>query len=79
MAMRPPISQPLEAALWRQWNISMVVTKASGKAGGEDIKRLVAEELGISLIIIDRPRRIYPQMTSNIEDVLKFCHQHLSV
>ena len=73
------MSQALEAALWQQWNISLVVIKASGKAGGEDIKRLVAKELGISLIIIDRPRRIYPQMTNNIENVLKFCHQHLSV
>ena len=79
MAMRPPVSQSLETALWRQWNISMVVTKASGKAGGENIKRLVAQALGVTLIIIDRPRRIYPQMTSNIEDVLKFCHQHLSI
>ena len=39
IAIRPPINKELEQALWQQWQISLVVTKASAKAGGEDIKK----------------------------------------
>lgn len=73
VAIRPPLSIAIETALWRQWNISLVVTKASGTAGGEDIKRQVAANLGISLIIVARPKIAYPQQTSILPEVLTFC------
>ncbi|NJK54832.1 MAG: cobalt-precorrin-6A reductase [Pleurocapsa sp. SU_5_0] len=73
IAIRPPISLATETALWQQWNISLVVTKASGKAGGEETKRKVAASLGIPLIVISRPQIIYPQQTSVIAEVLAFC------
>ena len=73
IALRPPVSAALETALWQQWQISLVVTKASGQAGGEDVKRRVAAELGIPLIVIARPRVIYPQQTSDLGEVLAFC------
>ena len=73
IAIRPPISIEMEMALWQQWQISLVVTKASGKAGGEDVKRQVAASLGISLIAIARPQIVYPQQTSDITTVLNFC------
>jgi len=78
IALRPPISAQLECALWQQWNISVVVTKASGKAGGEDVKRQVAAELGVKLVIIDRPPIQYPEQTSEISTAIAFCQQHLS-
>ena len=78
IALRPPISTQLEKALWHQWQISLVVTKASGQAGGEDVKRSVAAELGIPLIVIARPRIAYPQQTSDLSEVLAFCRRHLS-
>jgi precorrin-6A/cobalt-precorrin-6A reductase len=77
VALRPPISVDLEKALWRQWNISMVVTKASGKPGGEDVKRKVADELGVKLIVIDRPFVDYPQQTGDLSTAIAFCQQHL--
>ena len=73
IAIRPPCDLALEKALWQQWEISLVVTKASGKAGGEDRKRQVATELNIPLIIITRPKIVYPQKTSTLPEVLKFC------
>ncbi|AFY88833.1 cobalt-precorrin-6A reductase [Chroococcidiopsis thermalis] len=73
ICLRPPISAALEAALWRQWNISVVVTKASGAPGGEDVKRTVAAELGIDLITIARPNIEYPQQTSDLSVALDFC------
>ncbi|MEW6494870.1 MAG: cobalt-precorrin-6A reductase [Cyanobacteriota bacterium] len=78
IALRPPVTAELEKALWRHWNISLVVTKASGAAGGENIKRVVAAQLGIPLIIISRPAVNYPQQTSDFSVALEFCRTHLS-
>ncbi|HAX79425.1 MAG TPA: cobalt-precorrin-6A reductase [Cyanobacteria bacterium UBA11372] len=77
IALRPPISADLETALWRQWEISMVVTKASGAPGGEDVKRKVAAELGVTLIVIDRPLMEYPQQTSELATAIAFCQKYL--
>ena len=73
IALRPPINAAIETALWRQWQISLVVTKASGKAGGEDVKRQVAVNLGIPLIIVARPKIVYPQQTSVLSEIIAFC------
>jgi precorrin-6A/cobalt-precorrin-6A reductase len=73
MALRPPLTAELEMALWRQWDISTVVTKASGKAGGEDIKQQVVAQLKIPLIIIARPQILYPQQTDSINKLVDFC------
>ncbi|NEO79867.1 cobalt-precorrin-6A reductase [Moorena sp. SIO4G3] len=77
IALRPPVPADLEKALWHHWDISVVVTKASGVAGGEDIKRALATELGISLVIITRPVVDYPQQTSHVSVALEFCHRYL--
>lgn len=78
IAIRPPISKELEQALWQQWRISLVVTKASGKAGGEDLKREVARELDIPLVVITRPQIIYPQQTDCLDEAIAFCQKYLS-
>jgi precorrin-6A/cobalt-precorrin-6A reductase len=75
IAIRPPISLAMETALWQQWGITLVVTKASGSAGGENIKRQVAANLNIPLIIIARPPIVYPQQTSSLEALLDFSHK----
>lgn len=75
IALRPPVSVALEIALWQQWQLTTVVTKASGSAGGEDIKHQVAATLGVHLIVIDRPSIVYPQETCDLENALAFCHQ----
>ena len=75
IAVRPPLSLATEKALWQQWQISLVVTKASGTPGGENFKRQVAKDLGISLIVIARPTITYPQQTSDVAEVLNFCRQ----
>jgi precorrin-6A/cobalt-precorrin-6A reductase len=73
IALRPPVSAALERSLWQQWQITMVVAKASGVAGGEDVKRAVAAELGIPLVLIDRPSIIYPRQTSEVAEAIEFC------
>lgn len=78
IALRPPVTAELEKALWRHWDISLVVTKASGVAGGEDVKRAVATELGIQLVVIDRPVVDYSQRTSDVSIALEFCRAHVA-
>lgn len=79
IALRPPISAELERALWQQWQISMVITKASGAAGGEDVKRTLARELGIALVLVTRPAIAYPHQTNTLATALEFCKQCCSL
>ncbi|NDJ19106.1 cobalt-precorrin-6A reductase [Myxacorys almedinensis] len=72
IALRPPISYELERSLWRQWQISTVITKASGSPGGEDVKRNVAKELGVKLIVVERPAIAYPQVTNSVTEAIAF-------
>ena len=74
IALRPPVSFDLEIALCHQWGISLVVSKANGIAGGEDIKQQVADTLNIPLIIISRPKLDYPQLTNNPDEVINFIY-----
>ena len=78
VALRPPITEALEKALWQQWKLSLVVTKASGTPGGEDIKLRVAEQLGTSLIAIARPEMVYPRQTEALQTIIEFCLRYCS-
>ncbi len=77
IALRPPIAEPLEKALWEQWQIQVVVTKASGAQGGELIKQKVAETLGITLIRIARPQTVSGETTDDLDKISQFCQRHL--
>jgi precorrin-6A/cobalt-precorrin-6A reductase len=73
IALRPPISRDLEKALWQQWRITRVITKASGAPGGEDTKRAIAEQLGIPLFVLNRPQLDYPVVCHSQEEILSLC------
>jgi precorrin-6A/cobalt-precorrin-6A reductase len=72
LAIRPPVPLDLERSLWQHWQISMVVTKASGTAGGEAIKQQLAAELNLPLILIQRPPLIFPAQTDQVAAVVAF-------
>lgn len=76
IALRPPISPALEAALWQQWQITQVVTKASGSAGGQGHKYAVAAQLGVRLIQISRPAIAYPKQTECFDTALKYASRY---
>ncbi len=75
IALRPPISPELERSLWQQWGITKVIAKCSGKAGGENIKRAIAAELGVQLCLIQRPAVDYPAQTSEVAEAIAFAQQ----
>ncbi len=72
IALRPPVPEALELALWHHWRISLVVTKASGIPSGEEIKRNLGDRLQIPLITIERPPIDYLQHTNRLETALDF-------
>ncbi len=76
IALRPPLSASLEKALWQNWQISLVVAKASGEAGGELIKQQVAQSLDVTLITIRRPAVQYPNQTSRLDEAIAFCDRY---
>lgn len=56
IAMQGPFSQQLNSALIREFDIEHLVTKQSGKVGGFAQKVLTAQECGIELVVVERPR-----------------------
>lgn len=78
IALRPPISPELETALWKQWGITQVITKASGQPGGEATKRAIAAALGVRLVVITRPAIVYPAVTSTLADAVDFVWRHIT-
>ncbi|WP_071517711.1 cobalt-precorrin-6A reductase [Geitlerinema sp. PCC 9228] len=70
---RTPAAKEPERQLWQKLNIDTVITKASGQAGGFDVKQAVALEMGIDLWAIQRPNINYPQQTSNLSQLRSFC------
>ena len=55
VAMQGPFSKEMNLAMIHQYNISCMVTKESGKAGGMDEKIAAAKELQIPCFIIRKP------------------------
>ena len=55
IAMQGPFSKEMNLATIRQYHIDCLVTKESGKTGGEDTKILAAMEAGIPCYVIRKP------------------------
>ncbi|MGD1951602.1 MAG: precorrin-6A reductase, partial [Leptolyngbyaceae cyanobacterium] len=70
---RSPTNTLAEQRLWRRLGVDTVVTKASGGPGGVPIKIAAAKALGVRLLVITRPKLVYPQQTNNIDEIITFC------
>ncbi|BCX12334.1 MAG: cobalt-precorrin-6A reductase [Thermosynechococcus sp.] len=77
VAIFPPVSRELERALWQQWQITTVVTKASGTES-EQIKQTLAHELQVKLITLQRPPMVYPRQTSDRAGIEAFLAELLT-
>ena len=62
IAMQGPFSKEMNLAMIRQYQASVLVTKESGKTGGEDTKLAAAGEVQIPSYIILRPDEKTPVM-----------------
>ena len=71
ICMQGPFTGALDRAVIGQYHIRVVVTKASGGAGGFWEKVEAARETGCSLIVVDRPMHEQGLTLEEIKTVLK--------
>lgn len=72
VAMQGPFSKELNKELFKRYNTDVVVTKNSGQMGGADTKLAAVKELGIPVVMIDRPQIKYTRVADSYEGVMEF-------
>ena len=76
IAMQGPFSKELNKELFIKYNADVVVTKNSGTLGGADTKFAAVKELNLPLVIIDRPKVEYTNMSDSFDVVMEFIKAH---
>ena len=69
IAMKGPFSIEMNEATYKQYNIDLVITKESGKAGGFLEKIQACKNLNIPVIIIKRKEMNYPNTIGDIREL----------
>ncbi|MFC2662105.1 MAG: precorrin-6A/cobalt-precorrin-6A reductase, partial [Eubacterium sp.] len=73
IAMQGPFSTAMNCCILRDYDISYMVTKESGRQGGLFQKIEAAEECGVQLLMIRRPEEVIPP--SSEEEILSWIHE----
>lgn len=76
IAMQGPFSKELNRAMFVQCRADVIVTKNSGSIGGTDTKLEAAEELGLPVVLIDRPVLDYDHVAHTYDEVIRFVEEH---
>lgn len=71
IALQGPFSHELNMALFKDFRADVIVSKNSGSIGGTDTKISAAIELGLPLVVIDRPSIEYSNVAHSFEQVLQ--------
>ncbi|MFO7886703.1 MAG: cobalt-precorrin-6A reductase [Eubacteriales bacterium] len=71
VGMQGPFSIEVNKALIKSFNIKYLITKNSGKEGGIKEKIEAAEETGIKIIILDKPKVDYPNKYESINKIIE--------
>lgn len=71
-ALKGPFSETMNMEMLKHCNASVMVTKDSGKAGGNEEKVSAARKLNIPVIMVERPRLDYGCVVSTVDEVLDF-------
>ena len=72
IAMQGPFSRELNRTMYEKYKADVVVTKNSGTIGGTDAKFQAAADLGLPVVVIDRPVLNYPHLAHTYEEVKAF-------
>lgn len=70
VAIQGPFSKELNKALYKQYGVTLMITKESGKVGSVDEKVEAALECGIETIMIARPKVDYSNVFSSFDRVI---------
>lgn len=71
IAMQGPFSKNMNKAMIEQYDIKYLVTKQAGDTGGEREKIEAADEMGIEVVFLTRPKVEYPNCYSDIDKLFK--------
>lgn len=74
IAMQGPFSQEMNVALMREFDIRLLVTKASGRSGGFDEKVKAARDCDVELVVIHRPEQ--DETGLRFEDALVYLEEN---
>ena len=77
VAIQGPFSKELNEALFRQYGVTLMITKESGKVGSVDEKLEAALACGIETILIARPTINYGQQYSTFDEIVQAVTQKL--
>jgi precorrin-6A/cobalt-precorrin-6A reductase len=70
IAIQGPFTKEFDQALYKQYGVTLMITKESGKVGAVDEKVAAAKELGIEIVMIGRPKIDYGNVYSTFSDVI---------
>lgn len=73
LRLRPPFSLERNRELFRQYNVDVLVTKASGREGGVVEKVTAAREVAMKVLMIRRPDPLGIRSVATIEDAVFAC------
>ena len=71
IAAQGPFSQELNRELFRAYGADVMVTKNSGAIGGTDAKIAAAIELGLIIVVVQRPAALQQQVFESLPALLK--------
>lgn len=77
VALQGPCSRELNAALYRQYQAQVVLTKNSGSTGGVEEKIDAALQVGIPIVVWQRPKLHYPLILQQPKEVVQYCLKYL--
>ena len=72
IAMQGPFSAGLNQELFKKYEADVIVTKNSGTLGGTDTKLEAAMQLELPVVMIDRPKLCYTNITYSFAGVFDF-------
>ena len=72
IAAQGPFSQELNRELFRAYGADVMVTKNSGVIGGTDAKIAAAIELGLMIVVVQRPAALQQQVFESLPALLEY-------
>ena len=72
IAAQGPFSQELNRELFRAYGADVMVTKNSGAIGGTDAKIAAAIELGLIIVVVQRPAALQQQVFETLPALLEY-------
>lgn len=71
VAMQGPFSKNMNKAMIEQYDIKYLVTKQAGDTGGEREKIESADEMGVEVVFLTRPKIEYLNCYNNIDEMVE--------